>query len=112
MLAEFLLQQKLGALKKELIANLTAEQWFETFQYFKGRCAYCEIEGYLTQDHFIPLSNMGIYSKSNIIPACEPCNYKKSTKDFDIWYKAYDHYSEDREKKILEFLKGVLEEKV
>lgn len=104
-LKKLMLQQKRDALKKELIADLTAEQWFETINYFNSRCAYCENEGFLTQDHFIPLSQGGIYSKKNIIPACESCNSKKGTKDFFTWYRGYEHYSEAREKKILEFIK-------
>ena len=86
--------------------ELTTLQWHETIEYFNGCCAYCGKDGYLTQDHFIPLSKMGIYSKKNIIPACESCNLRKNTKDFNVWYTEYEHYSFDRKQKILRFIEG------
>jgi len=46
----------------------------------KRRCYYCgkEVpEKELTMDHIVPLIRGGKSVKSNIVPACKECNYKK-----------------------------------
>ena len=62
----------------------------------------------LTQDHFIPLSKGGEYSKKNIIPSCRSCNSRKSNKDFYEWYKGDIHYSKERVNKIEEYFRSFI----
>ena len=92
------------ARKCRLLSNLTLDQWVEIKNYFNNKCAYCGKEFPLEQDHFIPLSKGGEYSKSNIIPACRSCNASKNTKNFFEWYPKYRYYSKKREKLILEYM--------
>jgi 5-methylcytosine-specific restriction endonuclease McrA len=41
-------------------------------------CAYCEIREADTVDHAIPVARGGTSDRSNLAPACWPCNYLKS----------------------------------
>lgn len=90
---------------RELPSNYTNEQWVETKQYFSNTCCYCGEEKELTQDHFIPLSRGGGYTKENIVPACGICNSRKLDSLFENWYpKQDDIYSKSREEKIIKYL--------
>jgi hypothetical protein len=74
--------QRREAKKRSLPATLTVKQWHEIVNAFDGKCAYCGEEKPLTQDHFIPVSKNGGYTKENIIPSCLSCNCSKIDKDF------------------------------
>ncbi len=74
----FVARPKRKALKNGGLSDFTFEQWEEKLQEYSNCCAYCraQIEN-LTQDHVIPLSRGGSHTKSNIVPACAPCNSRK-----------------------------------
>lgn len=106
-------QHKRRSKMKGLEYSLTSEQWQECLGYFDNSCAYCglteeeNIEKYeksLEQEHFIPISKNGEYTKDNIIPACRSCNGSKCDNDFFDWYPEQDFYSIEREEKILNYL--------
>jgi len=93
--------------------DLTEVQWDETLKYFDHSCAYCgtteekhkqEIEQVLHQEHVIPISKDGEYTKNNIIPACRKCNYAKYTMSLKEFYIKTKHFSEKRYNKILNFI--------
>lgn len=101
------------AKKRQLPNTLTNNEWDSIVEDFGGRCAYCGIEedkaiketGHkLHREHFIPLSKGGGYTHSNIIPSCRSCNSSKRDSDFSEWYLKHEHYSEERERFILEYL--------
>lgn len=92
------------ALRRGLPSTLTAIQWEAIKQHFNNTCCYCGEEKPLDQEHFVPLSEGGEYTRDNIIPACRCCNSSKSNKPFGIWYPRYHHYSKKREETILKFL--------
>ena len=97
--------QKRNAKLKELDYTLTLEEWEDTKKYFNNQCSYCgKSLKRLTQDHFIPLSDNGSYTKDNIIPSCKSCNSSKNNRDFKEWYKTYKYYDEERERKILNYI--------
>ena len=60
------------------ISDFTAEQWLHLKMAFGQRCAYCHKKKPLTQDHVIPLVRGGNHTASNIVPACQSCNSRKS----------------------------------
>jgi hypothetical protein len=104
---------------KELKNTLTVEEWECSLEYFNNSCAYCgmtEEENYknfgkaLEQDHFIPLSKNGEYTKENIIPACRSCNASKCDNDFLEWYIEQGFYSEEREKNIINYIEFMEED--
>ena len=105
--------QRRRAKKANLPSTLTPEQWTVIKKKFNNSCAYCgmtekehkeQFNEELHQDHFIPLSKGGEYTHNNMIPACRKCNLLKHAKDFFEWYPKHEHYSKEREKKILEYL--------
>lgn len=72
------------SIRKELVSDLSREQWENILEYFDHRCAYCgksELEaGVLHREHVIPASRGGGLTLSNIVPACPTCNSKKHDK--------------------------------
>jgi 5-methylcytosine-specific restriction endonuclease McrA len=96
--------QKREALKRRLLADFNAEEWELCKKVFNNKCCYCNKKAELTQDHFIPLSKGGEYTKSNIVPACASCNSSKNKKDFFEWYPQQEFYDKKREQKILNYL--------
>lgn len=89
-----------------LPADFTIEEWGEALEFFDYLCCYCGLESdrTLEQDHFVPLSKMGAYTKDNIVPACKSCNSSKHTEDFQSWYRKYKHYSPEREHLVLTYI--------
>lgn len=67
------------------MADLSAEEWKRVVADFDGKCAYCGELGELHQDHFVPHSKGGAYTKKNIVPACQSCNSSKSNKNPLDW---------------------------
>jgi 5-methylcytosine-specific restriction endonuclease McrA len=59
---------------------LTAAEWKVIVLAAKGRCYYCQEKAKLTLDHVIPLSKGGQHTKTNVVPACAPCNSKKNNR--------------------------------
>lgn len=96
---------KRNALKKKLPYTLTLEEWEAIKAEFSYCCAYCgKPLKHFTQDHFIPLSAGGGYTRDNIIPACRRCNSSKHTSSFTEWYRKQSYYSPERETRILSYL--------
>lgn len=66
-------------------ATLTQEEWNEIWTEFDGKCFWCNGSA-TAMDHIVPLQprnngTRGHHIKSNVVPACLPCNSKKSNKD-------------------------------
>lgn len=96
--------QRRRSLKKSLPSTLTDEQWEEVKFHFNNRCAYCNSDKPLAQDHFLSLSHGGFYEQSNIIPACKSCNSSKGAKPYSEWHHKQPHYTKEREAKIYKYL--------
>jgi len=97
--------QRRRAKLKELAHDLTLQEWSETLIHFENKCCYCgEGDVNLTQDHLIPVSKDGGYTKDNILPSCPTCNFSKNNRDFETWYKSREFYSIERHEKILKFV--------
>lgn len=99
-----ILEQKRRAIKANLPANFTAEQWEVCKRHFNNRCAYCGEEKKLVQDHFVALSKGGSYTSENIIPSCQRCNSSKNNRDFAEWYPRQATYNKANEQKILSYI--------
>lgn len=79
---ENLIKEEKGHRKRSAVRNhlyrgntfeWTYEQWERCKLYFGNKCAYCESEKFLTQDHFIPLSNntcIGTVEKKHCASLC------------------------------------------
>lgn len=87
--------------KANTIYNYSEDMWEATLGHFKNKCAYCgDATKDLQQDHVIPLSKGGYYTKQNIIPACQHCNISKHNRDLTDWYPKQPTFSKDRLDKI------------
>ena len=105
-------RHKTKAIKNQLENALTIKQWEKIKKAFDYKCAYCgktekehleQCGQQLHQEHFMALTNGGEYTHNNIIAACKNCNSSKNNRDFFEWYPKYEHYSKEREEKILKF---------
>ena len=71
------------------------------FAEFSHCCAYCGATGDLHIEHVIPISKGGTHVLSNVVPACQSCNYSKLAKDAETWYRAQPFFCKKRWAKIL-----------
>ena len=75
-------------------------------QFFNYECAYSGVPlsaGYQL-DHVVPISKQGKNDIYNIVPCLAVVNLSKSAKDFEAWYTTQSFYSEERYKKIKEWM--------
>ena len=98
---------KRNAKKRQLRHDLTLEEWETIKEEFSFSCAYCgkPLKNF-TQDHLIPLTEGGEYTRANIIPACKSCNSSKHTSPFVEWYRRQSFYSPEREAHILSYIES------
>lgn len=93
-------------LRNAEINDFTGDQWKNCLIHFDNKCAYCDKEHKgMNMEHVVPISKGGNNTKSNIVPACKSCNSRKNTKEVYEWYRNDISYDEQREQKIIEYLK-------
>lgn len=64
--------------------TLTIAEWREILNEYNHCCAYCGKPGQrFTQEHKMPVSRGGGYTRENIVPACRSCNSQKHNKTPD-----------------------------
>jgi len=89
------------AKKKNAVATLTPEQWLDTLESFGNCCVYCGDKlTNVQQDHVIPVSSGGGYTKKNMLPACKSCNSSKHNHSLEEWYPKQPSFSPERLTKI------------
>lgn len=59
---------------------LSNSEWMEILEYHSFLCFYCDAP-WEHMDHFVPLSKGGTHTADNVVPACAPCNLRKSNKN-------------------------------
>ena len=77
-----------------------------------GCCAYCGnekdekgIKIHLTIDHVRPKAFGGGSLRTNLVPACLPCNSTKgSNRDWLVWYKEQDFYCSKKADRIKQWI--------
>jgi 5-methylcytosine-specific restriction endonuclease McrA len=65
--------------EKARARELRVSQWWKR-KLAAGRCGYCDRPTpprLLTMDHRVPLVRGGRSTRSNVVPACKPCNDAK-----------------------------------
>lgn len=61
------------------VNDLSPAQWRQIVTDWGGRCAYCGCTpAVITMDHVVPLGRGGHHTAANVVPACGPCNSRKS----------------------------------
>lgn len=81
--------------------HVKGRQVARRFAEFGDCCAYCGSTGDLHIEHVIPISKGGTHVLSNVVPACQACNFSKRDKDAEVWYRAQPFFCEKRWRKIL-----------
>ncbi|WP_310877147.1 HNH endonuclease [Priestia megaterium] len=98
--------------KLSLESTLTVFEWQECLDYFENSCAYCGIhndlakelhDNSLHQEHVVPVTKGGAFSKENIIPSCRICNSSKRNMDLEE-YIVYADINKERYERILNYL--------
>lgn len=93
--------QKRNARVRNLEYSFSLQDWNDCKDYFNLECAYCgkQLKN-LSQDHVVPVTKGGTYTKNNIVPACRSCNSSKNSHDLEEWYRKQEFFSEERLNKI------------
>jgi 5-methylcytosine-specific restriction endonuclease McrA len=94
-------RRRKARLRGNHVIQVTTVEISKRFDAFGHACAYCGCSGDLHIEHFLPISKGGTHVLSNILPACQPCNYSKRNHDPETWYRAQPFFSEQRWKRIL-----------
>lgn len=85
----------------------TVEQWNECLKFFENRCAYTgkklRYED-ITVDHITPLINGGTSYIWNIVPSSKLANNSKHNNEMESWFRKQSYFSEEKLKKILEWI--------
>jgi len=77
-------QQRRMARMAGAVNDLTIEQWEALVARFDGRCAYCG-EPWTEIDHVVPVAKGGGLTRSNVLPACRPCNVVKNARSAEVF---------------------------
>lgn len=78
-------QQRRARVRNAPGEGLTAPTWAWIKQEQGGRCAYCDETCKLTVEHVVPLISGGAHDKTNIVGACQSCNFSKGVKFVSVW---------------------------
>lgn len=70
---------------KERSGRITTRDWNRALNRTNGCCYYCGERAPLTMEHVVPLSRGGLHTIGNVVPACGPCNYTKSSRFVIEW---------------------------
>ena len=73
------------------------------FDAWGSGCAYCGCPAD-TLDHVRPLALGGLTIRTNLIPACRPCNLAKGHANVIEWFRLHDGWNAEREARILEWV--------
>lgn len=91
-------------MEENSVRDFTAEQWIEAKRHFGFCCAYCGRKLKLQQDHLVPVTKGGPYTKTNILPACGVCNDSKNNAYLDEWYPNQKFFTQARLDKINSYI--------
>lgn len=98
-----------GGMKRRGESNVdyTHQQWKETVIFFGGECAYCGRTMHkgerLTRDHLEPVSEGGVTTQDNIVPACHSCNSSKGAEEWREWFMRQPFFSQERMNRIFKW---------
>ncbi|MEB3277217.1 MAG: HNH endonuclease [Cyanobacteriota bacterium] len=98
-------KRRKALLKSSVGIQLTGRQVRQRFGEFGNVCAYCGAGGVdLHIEHVVPISRGGTHTLGNIVPACQSCNFNKSTHEVEAWYRSQPFFCERRWKKVCRVL--------
>lgn len=82
------------------------EDVLELLNFFDNKCAYTgePLDADYHLDHILALSKGGTNYIYNIVPCNKQCNWSKHTRDMEEWFREQEYFSEDRLRKIYEWM--------
>lgn len=98
-----------GGMKRRGEQNVeySHQQWKEAVIFFGGECAYCGCTMHkgerLTRDHLEPVSEGGLTTPDNIVPACHSCNSSKGADEWRVWFMKQPFFSQERMNRIFKW---------
>lgn len=96
---------KRAALKRNLLNDFNKCDWEQCLEFFDYKDAYTGLPmETMSQDHVIPISKGGSYTKSNIVPCEKSINSSKWNNDMEEWYRNQPFFSKTRLDKIYEWI--------
>lgn len=91
----------------EVDVSYSHQEWKETVIFFGGECAYCGRTMHkgerLTRDHLEPVSEGGLTTQDNIVPACQSCNSSKGKLEWRSWFMKQPFFSQERMNRIFKW---------
>lgn len=93
-------KRRKAKLRGSVGVQVTPDEIRYRFNQFDDRCAYCGSTGDLHIEHVMPIAKGGNHVLSNILPACQRCNYSKRTHPVEDWYRSQAFFSASRWAKI------------
>ena len=97
-------KRRKAILRGSIGVQVKGKQIRARFAEFNHCCAYCGAGGDMQIEHVVPISRGGTHVLSNIVPACQDCNYSKTYKEVEPWYRAQPFFCERRWRKILKVI--------
>lgn len=99
--AQFLGHQRT---RGEVNIRYTFTEWRETVIFFNGCCSFCgrtmRKGETLTKDHLVPVSEGGLTTQGNVVPACKSCNSSKNNSEWREWLMKQPTFSQERMNRI------------
>lgn len=88
----------------EGVELITRRSWRRSiFDAWDHRCAYCNAPAQ-SLDHIWPKAKGGLTVRSNLAPACLPCNRTKGHREVFSWWREQPHWSELGQARLLDWL--------
>lgn len=83
---------------------VTRRSWRQRiFEAWDHRCAYCNAPAQ-SLDHIWPKCKGGLTVRSNLAPACLPCNRRKGHREVFSWWREQPHWSELGQARLIDWL--------
>lgn len=98
-------RNKRRQLKKNTVSDLSIQDWIKCLEFFNFRDAYTGKKmKAISQDHIIPLSKGGGYTKNNIVPCEKSINSSKLNKDLMDWYTKQPFFDKEKLQRIYQWI--------
>lgn len=75
------------------------------FEAWDHRCAYCGDHAQ-SLDHVVPKAQGGLTVPSNLVPACLPCNRRKSHHEVISWWREQPYWTEIGQTRLVRWVLG------
>lgn len=85
---------------------VTRQSWRQRiFEAWQHRCAYCGAPAE-SLDHIVPKAKGGLTVRSNLAPACLPCNRRKGDREVISWWQQQPGWSQQGQTRLVDWVRG------